>query len=226
MPWLTGDTVGGDTICRRLLIPNDISLIAAVNGALHGLTKEYNWQQHGASTPKEVATAMRDMWLAFVTDDCEVESGSGMRTIIKDWTPLVTTSAFQVLRSEVAPAYNVHIEVRGAVASSSSYENLSINLLDGSANIVDGFSVGGAFGGSKNWLSEDFNTNGYNYLRVEIPLWLPDGAGRFMLFENFVGRRQGVGARGFGSVVPYALNFELGAGEFSADSKYRITGEN
>lgn len=71
MPWLTGDTIAAaDFICRRLVIPNDIALIMAVNGALLDLVKPRNWEQHGAATPDETAALMQTMFFDYQESEC------------------------------------------------------------------------------------------------------------------------------------------------------------
>lgn len=67
MPWLTGDTIPTiDFVCRRVVIPNDLALIIAVNGALDELTNAYNWEQFGTVTPDEAATAMNVMFAQYL----------------------------------------------------------------------------------------------------------------------------------------------------------------
>lgn len=71
--WLTGDELelDGGELCRRLVIPHDQTLIAAVTGALHELTLEYNWQQVGTMTPTAAAEIMRGVVYAYLnSDDC------------------------------------------------------------------------------------------------------------------------------------------------------------
>lgn len=74
--WLTPDSLptGGD-ICRPLFIPDDIYLLAAVNGALEELAKSYNWEQFGSITPEATAERMRDMLDAWYSQPC---GGGGM----------------------------------------------------------------------------------------------------------------------------------------------------
>jgi len=61
MPYLTPETLPSARICRRLFIPNDIGILAAVNGALAELTESSNWESFGAVTPDEISTAMLEM---------------------------------------------------------------------------------------------------------------------------------------------------------------------
>lgn len=53
--WLTGDGVGTGYICRTLRIPNDITVMSALNGALVILGDENNWEQFGTMSPQEMA---------------------------------------------------------------------------------------------------------------------------------------------------------------------------
>lgn len=65
--WLTPETLPTETICRQLLIPNDIGIIAAVTGALLPLTQRENWELYGEVTPPEIAYAMLLMLDEFYT---------------------------------------------------------------------------------------------------------------------------------------------------------------
>lgn len=63
--YITGNVITPtEYICRRVLIPNDLGLIMAVNGALLSLTYEYNWEQISTTleTPAEAAALMREMY--------------------------------------------------------------------------------------------------------------------------------------------------------------------
>lgn len=65
MPYLTPSTIPTARISRRLRIPNDPLIVAAVNGAIAELIHAYNWQLFGAVTPADIAVAMRDMYLDY-----------------------------------------------------------------------------------------------------------------------------------------------------------------
>lgn len=79
--WLTPNApLPSDKVCRRILIPADLQIIAAVNGALLELTKNYNWGQFGSASPEEVAEAMLSMYLDYVSEPCE---GGGCRRIYR-----------------------------------------------------------------------------------------------------------------------------------------------
>lgn len=72
MPFLTPDSVPSDTICRTLVIPNDPTWIAIVNGALSVLMFPYNFQQFGSVTPEDVAYRFGEMWDAYRESECEL----------------------------------------------------------------------------------------------------------------------------------------------------------
>lgn len=57
MPYLTPQATPDSTICRVLLIPDELYWLAAVQGALDELTKVYNWEQVTGITPQEAAEA-------------------------------------------------------------------------------------------------------------------------------------------------------------------------
>lgn len=61
-------------ICRRLLIPDDLTILAAVGGALSELTKPYNWEQVGTMTPGEAAELMSGIVLSYFESSCEDET--------------------------------------------------------------------------------------------------------------------------------------------------------
>jgi len=63
--------VTAEPLCRRLFIPNDEYLVAAISGALLELTKPYHWEQFGTVTPADAAYACLLMWIAWVNDVCE-----------------------------------------------------------------------------------------------------------------------------------------------------------
>lgn len=67
MAWLTGNSIPTtDFICRLLIIPNDLDLIIAVNGALDELTESENWEKFGTVTPQETADVMAVMWDKYI----------------------------------------------------------------------------------------------------------------------------------------------------------------
>lgn len=54
----TPDSIPAAYICRRLRIPNDPVIVAAVNGALNALSNPDNWELYGAITPDDIAYKM------------------------------------------------------------------------------------------------------------------------------------------------------------------------
>jgi len=70
MPYLTPDSAPGDTICRTIVIPNQLDWITIVNGALSELFKAHNFEQYGSLTPQETADTFRDIWEAYHDSEC------------------------------------------------------------------------------------------------------------------------------------------------------------
>lgn len=68
MPWLTPNDIPTAADCRRLVIPKNPLILAAVSGALLDLTYAYNWQQYGEVTAIEMSQAMLNMYLDFLND--------------------------------------------------------------------------------------------------------------------------------------------------------------
>jgi len=65
--WLTGNVSAPTSyICRRVLIPNDLAIIMAVNGAILSLTREYNWEQFGTATVEETTALMTALFYDYV----------------------------------------------------------------------------------------------------------------------------------------------------------------
>lgn len=66
MPWLTPDLpLPSAYDCRRLRLPANEKLIAAVFGAITELTKTYNWEEFGTATPEDVTQLFQQMYLDF-----------------------------------------------------------------------------------------------------------------------------------------------------------------
>lgn len=76
MPYLTPESIPTAALCRRLRIPDNILILAAVNGAIAELTKAYNWEQFGAITPEQIAQAMLEMFDAYVESDISCMIGA------------------------------------------------------------------------------------------------------------------------------------------------------
>lgn len=75
MPYLTPETIPTDFVCRTYRIPNDMQIVGLVTGALALLTQEQNYEQFGAVTPSEIASAMAEM-LVTVNRDSACMIGS------------------------------------------------------------------------------------------------------------------------------------------------------
>ena len=70
MPYLTPDTLPSGTICRTVLIPDDIEWITIVNGALSRLIYAENFEQFGSVTPEEIAERFQQMFFEFRDSEC------------------------------------------------------------------------------------------------------------------------------------------------------------
>jgi len=68
MGWLTPNDIPTATLCRRLVIPSNPLIIAAVSGALLDLTYSSNWSEFGEVTPDEISQAMLIMYQNFLND--------------------------------------------------------------------------------------------------------------------------------------------------------------
>lgn len=68
--WITPDEIPAETICRVLFIPNELEIVASVNGALCELIYARNWEQVGAVTPAEMSEAMQTMFWDYEQSEC------------------------------------------------------------------------------------------------------------------------------------------------------------
>lgn len=59
--YLTPDSVPATTVCRVLLIPDDVAWMAIVTGALSALITPDAWQKYGTLSPEECADRMLQM---------------------------------------------------------------------------------------------------------------------------------------------------------------------
>lgn len=59
----------GTYVCRRLLIPNDVTWLAIVNGALNELCYSSSFEQLEGISPEDTADAFRDMYAKYSTED-------------------------------------------------------------------------------------------------------------------------------------------------------------
>lgn len=123
--WLTPETIPTTTMCRTLLIPDDIALIAAVSGALLDLTHSYNWEQHGAQTPEDTASAMYTMLKNYWSSVCN---------------PLMKLDAFQHLVNQNVAGGGIIANTDTVIpfnsAEPANAGNVTVN------NITFEFSVG------------------------------------------------------------------------------------
>jgi len=78
MPYLTPDTAPSGTICRTIVIPDDLQWKAIVNGALSELFKPWNFEKYGSLTPQETADFFYQMWSDFHESECLVDLIIGM----------------------------------------------------------------------------------------------------------------------------------------------------
>lgn len=76
--WLTpSNSAPTETICRRVLIPDDVEWIAIVNGALTRLGEPDMYEAYGAVTPGEIAERMRTLFEEYL-EYCPEEPISGL----------------------------------------------------------------------------------------------------------------------------------------------------
>lgn len=70
LAWITPPTIPtASVMCRRLIIPNDPVLVAAVNGALLLLIDPRNWEQIGGTVaPEDAAAAMQAMYFEYLRE--------------------------------------------------------------------------------------------------------------------------------------------------------------
>jgi len=73
VPYLSPDALPTtDFIYRRLAIPNNIEIIAAVNGALDELTKPRNWEDYGSINAQQIAAAMDTMFRLYLKGEANL----------------------------------------------------------------------------------------------------------------------------------------------------------
>lgn len=71
--WLTPDHAPTDTICRRIVIPNQEDWLALVSGCLVQLIYPFSFEPYGTSTPEETASVFRTVF-----DDFSFQTGCRM----------------------------------------------------------------------------------------------------------------------------------------------------
>lgn len=206
--------------------PDDTMVRIALRAQLERLCSPYAWEAGTASTitPEAIASFMCAALEATQELDTLPNGGNDLRTVITDWVNLDNLNQVTFLQSDLQTYRNIHIELRGAVAVSTGYQNLRLNALDINDNILSANSIGEKLGGTTNWLGQGNNGGSSNYLRLEIPIWNPSSV-RVSYIEYLVSRRNGVEGYGLGTGSPEKLQLILDNGVFSADSEYRVTGE-
>lgn len=70
MPYLTPNSLPSGTICRTVLIPDDLDWLLIVNGALSELCNADNFEQFGSVTPEEAAERFQQMFFEFRDSEC------------------------------------------------------------------------------------------------------------------------------------------------------------
>ena len=102
MPFITPTTdPAPETGCRKLVIPDDLRIQAAVSGALFELTKLHNWEQVDGSdlTPQETVDLMLVMMELFNTKDCgviddvRILSGTVQKLVDGEWVDVSTDAS-------------------------------------------------------------------------------------------------------------------------------------
>jgi len=68
--FLIPDTIPTTFRCRVLFIPDDVEILAAVNGQISELLYPQNWEQTGAATPDDMASAMGTMFWDYAQSEC------------------------------------------------------------------------------------------------------------------------------------------------------------
>jgi len=72
MPYLTPDAPPDDLVCLQIRIPNDITWIGIVKGALSELLLSYNFEPFGDYTPAETVQRFIAMYDDFVFSECDM----------------------------------------------------------------------------------------------------------------------------------------------------------
>lgn len=71
----TPDTFDLGSNCRLMVLPVDLRLLEAINGAIVSLTDPDVWEQHGAKTPEETAEFFNQFFITWhrTTAECPPE---------------------------------------------------------------------------------------------------------------------------------------------------------
>lgn len=85
MPYITPDTTPPDSNCRRLFVPNDTRMIAAILGQILELTEARNWEQTTGITVVETIAFWDAIYIQFSQGDfCMI---GAIVAILNDITP-------------------------------------------------------------------------------------------------------------------------------------------
>lgn len=85
MPYITPDTTPPDSNCRRLFVPNDTRMIAAILGQILELTEARNWEQTTGISVAETIEFWQTTYLQFSQGDfCMI---GAIVAILNDTTP-------------------------------------------------------------------------------------------------------------------------------------------
>lgn len=135
MPYITPQSTPDTTICRVLLIPDELYWLAAVQGALDELTKPYNWEQVTGITPQEAAERAIELVQQTYEGKC-MPIGSIISYAGNEWPDGYVLCDGQRYHKDIYPKL---------------YEKISTNLIDPSDNdyffvpdLVSKFLRGGA----------------------------------------------------------------------------------
>jgi|GEM_PF-5611034 len=198
MAWLTGNApTADDFICRRLFIPNEQSIIIAVNGALGELGKAENWEQFGTLSPDEAAQLMLTMTTDFFYDNCNDDSGNNngghevssiSRYVWNDGEPIPAN--LSMVWGSIDPANNrinsepsgrINFDMRSTLAEKSLILGLRIIVSeDGYTNYNFRSYITNSLQHSYNGT---FNVNSHDLALYPNQLILADGA-KFYLLNN------------------------------------------
>ncbi len=114
MPYLTGNSIPGTFRCKVIRIPDDLTFMDILNGALLELTYPWNYEKDGALTPQQMADEFFAVYDNFTLEQCDMrEIGeiaviAGSATIPK-WLrcdgAAVSRTAYAALFARIATHY-------------------------------------------------------------------------------------------------------------------------
>lgn len=141
MPFLTGDTLAGET-CYTMRVPGDIYFRAAIRGALLPLQSVYSWEQFGAVTPEESAQAAFDMLAEFFSSDCMIGSIFPCATVDPPINSLVCDGS-QYARADYPKLYDVLLPALQVDADTLAVPDLRDRFIVGSGGDLNPLDTGG-----------------------------------------------------------------------------------